>query len=122
MKSDKLTVGAWVRNATGDIVKIMSVGEYTLVYRSDKEGIYGAKVMVSSCEGVKLNRFTKSEETGLWEYDNSEDTDDVIGFQLGEIDNGYVFFTNFRTIPIEYVHELQMALKFCGVNLNFQAD
>jgi hypothetical protein len=129
MNNDKITVGAWVRNATGDIVKVLSVGEHTLVYKSDKEGIYGAKVLLTSCEGVKLNDsllerngFTKSEDTGLWEYDNREDTDDGIGFQLGKIANGYVFFANFRTIFIEYVHELQTALKFCGVKLDFRVD
>ena len=50
----------------------------------------------------------------FWDYDNREETDDVIGFRLGQISNGFVLQTNFRTISVKYLNQLQ--------NLMTQAD
>lgn len=51
----------------------------------------------------------------FWDYDNREDTDDVIGFRLGQIANGFVLLCNFRTISVRHVHQLQNLMFQCGI-------
>ena len=51
-----------------------------------------------------------------WDYDNREDTDDVIGFRLGQISNGFVLLTSFRTISVKYLHQLQNLMLHAGIN------
>ena len=51
----------------------------------------------------------------FWDYDNREDTDDVIGFRLGQIANGFVLLCNFRTISVQYLHQLQNLMLQCGI-------
>lgn len=65
---------------------------------------------------LRRNGFVKNGP--FWDYDNREMTDDVIGFRLGQIANGFVLLTDFRTIYIQYVHRLQAALTLCGVDVD----
>lgn len=51
----------------------------------------------------------------FWDYDNREETDDVIGFRLGQISNGFVLLTNFRTISVRYLHQLQNLMNQAGI-------
>lgn len=51
----------------------------------------------------------------FWDYDNREDTDDVIGFRLGQIANGFVLLCNFRTISVKYLHQLQNLMFHAGI-------
>lgn len=51
----------------------------------------------------------------FWDYDNREDTNDVIGFRLGQIANGFVLLCNFRTISVRHVHQLQNLMFQCGI-------
>lgn len=51
----------------------------------------------------------------FWDYDNREDTDDVIGFRLGQISNGFVLLTNFRTISVQNLHQLQNLMLQSGI-------
>lgn len=51
----------------------------------------------------------------FWDYDNREETDDVIGFRLGQISNGFVLLTNFRTISVNYLHQLQNLMIQAGI-------
>ena len=51
----------------------------------------------------------------FWDYDNREETDDVIGFRLGQISNGFVLLTNFRTISVHYLHQLQNLMTQTGI-------
>lgn len=51
----------------------------------------------------------------FWDYDNREETDDVIGFRLGQISNGFVLSTDFRTISVRHLHQLLNLMCNCGI-------
>ena len=56
------------------------------------------------------------EQDGNMFYFDNNTKEDYVGFCIGKISNCFVFFTNFRTIAVQYVHQLQHLLRECDVD------
>ena len=102
-------VGDWCTDETG---KITVVKPSDLVDNDTAGRLHPIKLTE---EILSYNGFEQLEKSPAWEYDSHMTDDDYIGFRCFQIANGFVLQTDFRTISISNIHQLQHALRLCGV-------
>ena len=135
MDLQELSFGNYIMNPKGAIGTYrglrevyLSEGEtilmVTMAYTKSQKQLppyeYFCRLIPSEIQPVILNEDILEavgfQRNGVfWDYDNREETDDVIGFRLGQISNGFVLLTNFRTISVRYLHQLQNLMIQAGI-------
>ena len=120
MKATDLMIGDWVKHAVTD--EVLQVSEFTLNEDLEVQRYYVNGNLVGNVEPIPLT--AEILENNGWEYGNwgSEDYDDeyytfIDDFDI-HIDENQTFeirTVDGCTIKLKYVHELQHALRLCGI-------
>jgi len=118
MKANELMIGDWVENDFGEIQKVVELREigamlsYNDIYSYDE-----IEPIPLTPEILKKNGWKYNKDYWMW------DNDDACFLSLIEGKDRNAFWWGNPSIivcPINYVHELQHALRLCGIDLEIQ--
>ena len=132
MKASELMIGDWVEVVSNDHLKYIQIAE---IYQSSiltKESEFESEeVSIDNINPIPLtpeilekNRFKKcaGNEWSLFKYEDDDYTKKSLYQVLWSADELYLEITSytfntgdFNRIDIRYVHELQNALRLCGI-------
>lgn len=122
MKAEDLIIGDWLQDPFGNIGQVYRLDPGRVHLRLLQERPQDGEYIVHDIEPIQLtpevlekNGFEPIKEGRFTTLKNCYG--DIL-FQLEGIKNEYIRNTlyMFKNIPIFYVHELQHALKLCGIN------
>ena len=124
MKADELMLGDHVQ-VNGEACKVISISYFDIGISASKEDFYhehidNIKPIPTTTEILEKNGFMKHNDQDcddIYEF-LSEDSDDLIYLYLYGV---YFFLFDNINMQIEYVHQLQHALRLCGIEKEIKA-
>ena len=118
MKIDELMLGDHVQ-VNGEVCKVISISYFDIGISDSKEDFYHEHI-----DNIKPIPITTEilEKNGFMKH-NDQDCDDIYGFLSEDSDDliylylygVYFFLFDNINMQIEYVHQLQHALRLCGI-------